>query len=166
MFVHMWHPASRYADVATALSRLRATLTGHLCLTPLHTHHSKHLLDRAPLSPLIEPFLQARGYEIRSCFVPHEAIGGKEDTPEWADDPYYNRGRFSEVLVYHDDEVNLLGAQGQGERSGVLHVRDGSGSDVDRRRSRGPGRLASRLNGVRRPPRERYQWLTEARSER
>jgi Tfp pilus assembly pilus retraction ATPase PilT len=69
MFVHMWLQASRYADVATAFSRLGATLTGHLWLTPLHTHHSKHLLDRAPLSPLIEPFLQARGYEIRSCFV-------------------------------------------------------------------------------------------------
>jgi hypothetical protein len=49
MFVHMWLPASRYADVATALSPLRATLSGHLCLRPLHMHHSNHLLDRAPI---------------------------------------------------------------------------------------------------------------------
>jgi hypothetical protein len=24
--------------------------------------------------------------------------------PEWAEDLYYNKGLFSEVLVYHDDE--------------------------------------------------------------
>jgi hypothetical protein len=27
-----------------------------------------------------------------------------EAIPEWAEGPYYNKGLFSEVLVYHDDE--------------------------------------------------------------
>src|SRR5215212_10810801 len=89
-----------------------------------------------------------------------------EAIPEWAEGLYYNKGLFSEVLVYHDDRVNLLRAQGQGERSGALHVRDGPESEDDRRQSRGPGRRASRLNKARSPTPERYQWLTEASSER
>ena len=31
--------------------------------------------------------------------VKHEAI------PQWAQGLYYNKGRFSEALVYHDDEA-------------------------------------------------------------
>src|SRR5215218_8653092 len=67
-----------------------------------------------------------------------------------------NRRLFSEVLVYRDGRVNLLRAQGQGERSGALHVRDGPGSEDDRRQSRGPGRRASRLNIARSPTPESY----------
>jgi hypothetical protein len=28
----------------------------------------------------------------------------KEAIPEWAEELYYNKGLFTEVLVYHDDE--------------------------------------------------------------
>jgi hypothetical protein len=43
--------------------------------------------------------------------VRHEAI------PEWAEGLYYNKGLFSEVLLYHDDEAlysEALGHNGQG----------------------------------------------------
>jgi type II secretory ATPase GspE/PulE/Tfp pilus assembly ATPase PilB-like protein len=80
MFVHMWLPASRYADVARALSRLRATVTGHLCLTPLHTHHSKHLLDRAPL------YLEHRGRESAVVRFTFEMVQGLKMIEDEAED--------------------------------------------------------------------------------
>ena len=44
--------------------------------------------------------------------VSHEAI------PEWAEGLYYNKGLFSEVLVYYDDESLYL--EVRGKESGVV----------------------------------------------
>ena len=38
--------------------------------------------------------------------VKHEAI------PQWAQGLYYNKGRFSEALVYHDDEAIYFEVRG------------------------------------------------------
>ena len=38
--------------------------------------------------------------------------------PEWAEGLYYNKGLFSEVLVYHDDES--LYVEVRGKESGVV----------------------------------------------
>ncbi len=38
--------------------------------------------------------------------VKHEAI------PQWAQGLYYNKGRFSEALVYHDDEALYFEVRG------------------------------------------------------
>ena len=39
--------------------------------------------------------------------VKHEAI------PQWAEGLYYNKGLFSEVLVYHDDEALYFEVRGK-----------------------------------------------------
>ena len=44
--------------------------------------------------------------------IEHEAI------PQWADGLYYNKGLFSEALVYHDDEA--LYFEVRGKDSGVV----------------------------------------------
>ncbi len=44
--------------------------------------------------------------------IEHEAI------PQWADGLYYNKGLFSEALVYHDDEA--LYFELRGKDSGVV----------------------------------------------
>ena len=44
--------------------------------------------------------------------VRHEAI------PEWAEGLYYNKGLFSEVLVYHDDTALYL--EHRGKDSGIV----------------------------------------------
>jgi hypothetical protein len=44
--------------------------------------------------------------------IQHEAI------PEWAEGLYYNKGLFSEALVYHDDEA--LYFECRGKDSGVV----------------------------------------------
>ena len=41
-----------------------------------------------------------------------------EAIPEWAEGPYYNKGLFSEVLVYHDDESIYF--ECRGKDSGVV----------------------------------------------
>ncbi len=41
-----------------------------------------------------------------------------EAIPEWAEGLYYNKGLFSEVLVYHDDEAIYL--ECRGKDSGVV----------------------------------------------
>ena len=38
--------------------------------------------------------------------------------PEWAEGLYYNKGLFSEVLVYHDDESIYL--EHEGKHSGIV----------------------------------------------
>ena len=38
--------------------------------------------------------------------------------PEWAEGIYYNKGLYSEVLVYHDDEAIYL--EHKGRNSGVV----------------------------------------------
>ena len=38
--------------------------------------------------------------------------------PEWAEGLYYNKGLFSEVLVYHDDESIYL--EHKGKESGIV----------------------------------------------
>jgi hypothetical protein len=38
--------------------------------------------------------------------------------PEWAEGLYYNKGLFSEVLVYHDDESIYL--EHKGKQSGIV----------------------------------------------
>jgi hypothetical protein len=38
--------------------------------------------------------------------------------PEWAEGLYYNKGIFSEVLVYHDDESLYI--EHKGKESGVV----------------------------------------------
>jgi hypothetical protein len=35
-----------------------------------------------------------------------------EAIPEWAQGLYYNKGRFSEALVYHDDEALYVESRG------------------------------------------------------
>jgi L-cysteine desulfidase len=42
----------------------------------------------------------------------------KEAIPQWAEGLYYNKGLFSEVLVYHDDES--LYVEVRGKESGVV----------------------------------------------
>jgi hypothetical protein len=44
--------------------------------------------------------------------IEHEAI------PQWAEGLYYNKGLFSEVLVYHDDEA--LYVECRGKDSGIV----------------------------------------------
>ncbi len=44
--------------------------------------------------------------------IEHEAI------PEWAEGLYYNKGLFSEVLVYHDDQA--LYFECRGKDSGIV----------------------------------------------
>jgi len=44
--------------------------------------------------------------------IKHEAI------PQWAQGLYYNKGLFSEVLVYHDDEA--LYFEVRGKDSGIV----------------------------------------------
>ena len=44
--------------------------------------------------------------------IEHEAI------PQWAEGLYYNKGLFSEVLVYHDDEA--LYFECRGKDSGIV----------------------------------------------
>jgi hypothetical protein len=41
-----------------------------------------------------------------------------EAIPQWAEGLYYNKGLFSEVLVYHDDESLYL--EVRGKESGVV----------------------------------------------
>ena len=41
-----------------------------------------------------------------------------EAIPDWADGLYYNRGLFSEVLVYHDDEAIYF--EHKGKDSGIV----------------------------------------------
>lgn len=41
-----------------------------------------------------------------------------EAIPEWAQGLYYNKGLFSEVLVYHDDEAIYF--ECRGKDSGVM----------------------------------------------
>ncbi len=41
-----------------------------------------------------------------------------EAIPQWAEGLYYNKGLFSEVLVYHDDEA--LYVECRGKDSGVV----------------------------------------------
>jgi hypothetical protein len=44
--------------------------------------------------------------------IKHKAI------PEWAEGLYYNKGIFSEVLVYYDDESGYI--EHKGKESGVV----------------------------------------------
>jgi hypothetical protein len=44
--------------------------------------------------------------------IEHEAI------PQWAEGLYYNKGLFSEVLVYHDDEA--LYFECRGKENGIV----------------------------------------------
>jgi hypothetical protein len=46
--------------------------------------------------------------------IEHEAI------PQWAEGFYYNKGLFSEVLVYHDDEA--LYFECRGKDSGIVRL--------------------------------------------
>ena len=46
--------------------------------------------------------------------IEHEAI------PQWAQGLYYNKGLFSEVLVYHDDEA--LYFECRGKDSGIVRL--------------------------------------------
>ena len=41
-----------------------------------------------------------------------------KNIPEWAQGLYYNRGMFSEILVYHDDESIYI--EHRGKQSGVV----------------------------------------------
>ena len=41
-----------------------------------------------------------------------------EAIPEWAEGLYYNKGLFSEVLVYHDDESIYF--EHRGKESGIV----------------------------------------------
>jgi hypothetical protein len=44
--------------------------------------------------------------------IKHEAV------PEWAEGLYYNKGLFSEVLVYHDEEAIYF--KHKGKDSGIV----------------------------------------------
>jgi hypothetical protein len=44
--------------------------------------------------------------------IKHQAI------PQWAQGLYYNKGLFSEVLIYHDDEALYFEVRGQ--ESGIV----------------------------------------------
>ena len=46
--------------------------------------------------------------------IKHEAI------PQWAQGLYYNKGLFSEALVYHDDET--LYFEHRGKDSGIVRL--------------------------------------------
>ena len=46
--------------------------------------------------------------------IEHEAI------PRWADGLYYNKGLFSEALIYHDDEALYFELKGKDE--GVVRL--------------------------------------------
>ena len=46
--------------------------------------------------------------------IQHEAI------PRWADGLYYNKGLFSEALIYHDDEALYFELKGKDE--GVVRL--------------------------------------------
>jgi hypothetical protein len=70
----------------------------------------------------------------------------KEAIPQWAEGLYYDKGLFSEVLVYYDDEALLFREQGQGQRRGALHLRDARDPDGGDRRGiggRGTRRFAN-----------------------
>jgi len=41
-----------------------------------------------------------------------------ENIPEWAEGLYYNKGIFSEILVYHDDESVYI--EHKGKESGIV----------------------------------------------
>ena len=41
-----------------------------------------------------------------------------EHIPEWAQGLYYNKGIFSEILVYHDDESVYI--EHKGKESGIV----------------------------------------------
>ena len=41
-----------------------------------------------------------------------------ENIPEWAEGLYYNKGIFSEILVYHDDESIYI--EHKGKESGIV----------------------------------------------
>jgi hypothetical protein len=43
-----------------------------------------------------------------------------EAIPDWAEGLYYNKGLFSEVLVYHDDEA--LYVECKGKDSGIVRL--------------------------------------------
>jgi hypothetical protein len=38
-----------------------------------------------------------------------------EAIPQWAEEPYSNKGLFSEVLVYHDDEALYFECRGEND---------------------------------------------------
>jgi hypothetical protein len=74
-------------------------------------------------------------WDVRGFFALHVAIREKEDVqlseqaeqpkkvkkgaiPEWAEGLYYNKGIFSEVLVYYDDESIYF--ECRGKDSGVV----------------------------------------------
>ena len=46
--------------------------------------------------------------------IKHEAI------PQWAEGLYYNKGLYSEVLLYHDEEAIYFEARGQD--SGIVRL--------------------------------------------
>jgi hypothetical protein len=46
--------------------------------------------------------------------IEHEAI------PQWAEGLYYNKGLFSEALIYHDDEA--LYFECRGKDSGIVRL--------------------------------------------
>jgi hypothetical protein len=46
--------------------------------------------------------------------IEHEAI------PQWAEGLYYNKGLFSEALLYHDDEA--LYFEVRGKESGIVRL--------------------------------------------
>jgi hypothetical protein len=46
--------------------------------------------------------------------IEHEAI------PQWAEGLYYNKGLFSDVLIYHDDEA--LYFECKGKDSGIVRL--------------------------------------------
>ncbi len=46
--------------------------------------------------------------------IEHEAI------PEWAEGLYYNKGLFSEALIYHDDEAVYF--EVRGKTDGVVRL--------------------------------------------
>jgi hypothetical protein len=48
--------------------------------------------------------------------------------PEWAESLYYNKGLFSEVLVYHDDESIYL--EHKGKHSGIVRFSFGMLEDL------------------------------------
>src|SRR5215211_3166827 len=138
--------------------------------------------------PLIGPFLHARGrfkldfgYEELLCVAcDHRRKGGRADErattqSEKRGHPGVGRGALlQQRAIYRGARlprrrVHLLRAQGQGERRGALHLRDGRRSEDSRRRSRRPGspsRRASKLDGIGSPTPERHRRLTKASTER
>ena len=53
------------------------------------------------------------------CLQPRKVKN--EAIPEWAEGLYYNKGLFSEVLVYHDDESIYF--EHRGKESAVVRFR-------------------------------------------